>query len=205
MLLAVTPGSSSGSKAVMTPRRRRSRAFDSPHLAASLSSARNRGKEELLHEAELEIVESRRSRSRSVLSRLDYGWESDDSEAVLPGGWKRSPRKRKRRVYRPLQSEYDESENIALASTGVSERRDGRSWGVKEWKRLEKIFKAERTAWAEARDVRPVSNLSSPFWGWIQNVRVVQVEEWDADRVVSRFLDTEGVQSDLGGEWNRFV
>ena len=82
---------------------------------------------------------------------------------------------------------------------------NGRHWGVREWKRLERTYKAERIAWAEARDVRLVPKPSNPFLGWIRNVRVAPVEEWDADRVVSRFLGAEGIQSELGGEWDRFV
>lgn len=181
---------------VGTPRRRRTRPFDSPHFATA-SSARRLGKDELLHEAELEIVSSRRSRSRSSF-RTEIGYESEDSEVLLPGGWKRTPGKRKRSGPRLSQFPGD-------AAVRPVKSKGGRPWGVKEWRRLEKAYKAEKAAWIEKREFLPLPTANSPFLGWIRKGKAPELEEWDASKAVSRFMETEGVEGDLGGEWDRYV
>ncbi len=177
------------------PRRGNCRQFDSPHFA-TISSARQLGKDELLYEAELEIVATRRSRSRSAFTG-GSGWESEESGLILPGGWKGTPRKRKRRDRSPVI--------VSRAGSSQPRKYAGRLWGVKEWKRLEKVYQAERLAWVEKRDIRPLPAPSSPFLGWIRSGKLLEVEDWDAERVVSRFLNDEGVEGELSGEWDRYV
>ena len=179
-----------------TPRHRKSRTFDSPHFA-NIPSTRKLGKDELLHEAELEIVASGRSRSRSFC-QTESGSESVESEMVLPGGWKRTPGKRKRRERPPTQS-------TGTAGSKALKGMTGKAWGVKDWKRLEKVYKAERADWVERREVRRLPPPSSRFLGWMRAGKLPEAQAWDAQRVVVRFLNEQAVEGDLSGEWDRWV
>jgi hypothetical protein len=111
---------------------------------------------------------------------------------VLPGGWKSTPGKRKRREHRSPQASDEPSARRA-------EVNNGRPWGVKEWKRLEKLYKVERAAWMEKRMIQPLPAAGSPF------LKARAVEEWDAENVVNRFLKDERVVGDSNGEWDRYV
>ena len=198
-LLPSTPGT----PVTHTPRhgRTKSRQYESKHFA-TLESARKLSRSELLYEAELELVSSRRSRSRSRgLSLADSpgGWESDESELPLPGGWKKTPRKRKRaRSHGP--STLSQPRSVGSGDHDNDRIVDkSRSWGVPEWKRLEKTFRAEKDMWLKERDIKPL-----PGWiGWAKRALGVgqpEAEEWDNNRVVQAFIKAERAQG-LGGEW----
>lgn len=127
----------------------------------------------------------------------ETGWESDESLA-LPGGWKVTLGKRKRSTRRiaPLTPK---SATVSQSGAG-----DGKAWGVPEWKRLEKVFRAERERWIGERDIRPLPTIDSPrgILGWMGR-KVPEVKEWDPEWVVERFLREEGMQVDAEGEWAR--
>lgn len=200
-----------------TPRSEgRRRKWESKHFN-TVESARKLNRDELLYEAEFEIVASRRSRSRSRAKSLsgasERGWESDETEYALPGGWKPTPGKRKRSrsvrarpVALPSVKESDSTGGGAVAGvTGeekqkenVGEKDASRPWGVPDWKRLEKVFRAEKEAWKAEREVKPLPGL----FGWARKAwkGEPEVKDWDNGRVVSRFLGEEKAEG-LSGEW----
>lgn len=187
-----------------TPRSgRKQRQYESKHFA-SLDSARKLNRDELLYEAELEIVQSRRSRSRSRAKILGLdstasGWESDETELALPGGWQKTPgqkRKRAKSIHRSSRTNVLDA--APVVSSERETREDGRPWGVAEWKKLEKVYRAEKEAWVKEREIKPLPG----FFGWAKKALIGsnEVKEWDNERVVKRYLDEEDAHG-LGGEW----
>lgn len=147
-----TPGPRDRSRArslgaLETPRSARRRSVhETPHhsrFSDSIESSRLISKEELLHEAELELVASR--------SRPGTPFAADSPMRHIPGAWAATPRgrtpKRKRDsdeqergeaqpgLEAPFQhhSRYD--------SSTYEGNVDGRSWTKRDWKHLEKVFK----------------------------------------------------------------
>lgn len=130
-------------------------------------------KEELLHEAELEIVGSHR-RSRSLTRFTD-----NDTPLRIPGGWHKTP-KRKR-------ENSDEVDPTTTSSKG---------WTVVDWRRLDKIYKAEHVKFTSQRETRPM-----PGWSpWPRSKPTAT--EWDRMRVVNAFYaETGKPESERVGEW----
>jgi hypothetical protein len=184
-----------------TPRRR------SVHESAffdTIDSAMKLTRDELLHEAELEIVAGRRGRSASVFSTMSNATAATAatgySELPLPGGWVRTPkRKRSRPPPQEMKDKRLAPKTVPpVDSSGISR---GRGWGVPEWKKLEKVFRAEREAWVKEREIKP---LPGGLVGWarVASVGPPKVVEWDGKRVTNRFLNEEGVK-ESEGEWSR--
>ena len=173
--------------------------FESIELSRQIDHA------DLLHEAELEIVASRRSRSRSrarSVRDLDEGYATDGTPLRLPGGWRSSPTKRKREAPSNPNEHETALQEIRIASSSRMGG-DDRPWGVGEWKRLEKVYKSEKIAWTAEREIKALP--SSPGWlGWAKTkltaIAVPKASEWDSDRVLRRFIQDERAEG-LGGEW----
>jgi hypothetical protein len=153
-----------------------------------LDATRREDKTELLYEAELEIVSSRRSRSRSM-SRF-RGVSEAATELPLPGAWIGTPkRKRSALANPPLHVEQTPT------------------WGVSQWKKLEKVFRAEKEIWVTKRSVKA---MPGGFIGWARmstfGPPAAVAKPWDPTRVVDRFLEEQGVKVDEQvGDWSRYV
>ncbi len=152
-----------------------------------LDASRREDKTELLYEAELEIVSTRRSRSRSM-SRF-RGISEAPTELPLPGAWNGTP-KRKRSAH--LQIEAPKTSN---------------TWGVSQWKKLEKVFRAEREIWVTERNVKA---MPGGFIGWARmstfGPPAAVAVPWDPTRVVDRFLEEQGIsKKEQVGDWSRYV
>jgi serine/arginine repetitive matrix protein 2 len=131
----------------------------------------------------------------SVMTRLETPAPSDSPR--FPGGYVFTPAKRKREIPRPAKSEAASMLSKSTAGSG------GRPWSVKEWKALERIYKNERELWMSEREVKP---LPGGLVAWARRStmgREVDVAEWDAERVVRRFLAEQGVGETGKGEWER--
>lgn len=160
-----------------TPRRK---SFHTPQ-------SRRMDKTELLHEAELEIVSTRRSRSRSM-SRF-RGVSETPTELPLPGAWNGTPKRK-----RAAPSTETIGEDVAPT----------KAWGVSQWKKLEKVFRAERELWIKEREFK---SMPGGFIGWARRSTFGSpapvLKEWDPMRVVSRFVDEQKVAvGDQVGEWS---
>lgn len=178
-----------------TPRRK---SFQSTQFD-SIASSRKLDKTELLFEAELEIVASHRSRSRSrskSMSRFRGGSEAP-SEVYFPGGWVATP-KRKRSILPTIAPSPAVQSDAESRAEGTE-----RVWGVKEWKKLEKVYRVEREAWMKEREVKA---LPTGLLGWARRKTMsaaeVQAKEWDGERVVKRFEEEFVKDRDEGG-WSR--
>lgn len=154
---------------------------------------------ELLQEAELDIVAHRRaSRSVSVATSAIAPTEASDGDDLrLPGSFVFTPgRKRKAKTPR------------AARRPSVASPIEDRSWGVPEWKRLERCYREERKVWVEERTVRKAGKPShGGLLAWARRSQAAPVaKEWEDDRVVDRFIkDSKMAESDLTGEWERCV
>lgn len=156
-------------------------------------------RDELLQEAELDILAHRRS-SRSVsvaTSTVARTEASDDEDIRLPGSFVFTPG-RKRKVKTPRKS---------CRQSAIPFIED-RSWGVPEWKRLEHCYREERKAWTEERLVRKAGRPShGGLLSWARRSQVApQAKEWDDMRVVERFIaECKLTPEALTGEWERLV
>lgn len=178
----------SSSSTVATPKRTPSK-YRSDRFS-SIATASKLSKPELLLEAELEIVEARRSRSRSVSVAPSLVSDSP----YLPGGWIGTPAGVKRkRIY----------QEATPSVKGKEKMEDAAPWGVAEWKKLEKVYRSEREAWRKERQVKPLP--TGGLLGWARRASgahsAPKVEEWDGERVVERFLKEECKTAK--GEWDR--
>ena len=177
-------------------RRRTPRPFESPYFE-TIELSRHLTEEELLHEAELEIVASHRHRpwSRGQSQGRGDGYSSDGTEINLPGGWLSSAKKRKRSMSTARPSEPE-------ASPAISQGQPVRPWGVREWKKLEKVYRSERTRWSLEQDVARSPSTSWLSWATckLSTSMSSSSEDWDAERVVKRFIETEKAQGGVG-EW----
>jgi hypothetical protein len=168
-----------------SPRRR---SFHSARLD-KLDASRRGDKTDLLYEAELEIVSTRRSRSRST-SRF-RGVSEALTELPLPGAWNGTP-KRKRSAY-------------AHAGLGTTvQEKTTPSWGVSQWKKLEKVFRAEREVWVTEREVKA---MPGGFIGWARmstfGPPAPSAKVWDSMRVVERFIREQNIKdADQVGDWS---
>lgn len=209
--IALPSSSNPATNAPTTPgrRERRKSGFESKHFA-TLDSAKKLNRDELLYEAELEIVASRRSRSRSrarsVGGYSELGWESDETEVNLPGGWKVTPGKRKRGHTR--HKSHGPVSNPQATATRIEDlgvESVDRPWGVSEWKRLEKVYRAELAKWVKDRQVKPLPSSSS-WMGWAKRVvgseKESQAQDWDLQKVADRFQELEGCEG-WKGEWDQ--
>jgi serine/arginine repetitive matrix protein 2 len=158
-------------------------------------------KHELLLQAELDIVSSRRSRSRSksrARTVLPEEEDSDDlSEINLPGAWKSTPVKRKRRI--PSTAAQAATVPLAPAETCA-----GRPWGVAEWKKLERVYRAEKEAWVKEREIKALP-ASVGWLGWAKKAmrkEDVVIAAWEVSRVVEAFIKGEK-EGNLVGKWSR--
>jgi len=155
-----------------------------------LDATRREDKTELLYEAELEIVSTRRSRSRSM-SRF-RGVSEAATELPLPGAWNGTP-KRKRSALQHVQPSKPQPTTP--------------TWGVSQWKKLEKVFRAEREIWVTERSVKA---MPGGFIGWARmstfGPPAAVAKPWDPTRVVDRFLSEQAVKVDEQvGDWSRYV
>ncbi|KAK8847590.1 hypothetical protein IAR55_005449 [Kwoniella newhampshirensis] len=162
-----------------TPSRRRQ--------SASASTSRHIDKQELLHEAELDIVAQRRSRSRSMSrarSESVFSFATDDFP--VPGGYVRTPQSsgKRKRAPGPVLAPHEEVPTIATGK--------GKVWGISEWKKLEKVYRKEKEEWTKEREVK---SLPSGLMTWARRstfgVSAI-MKEWDVNRVVEKFLAEEG-------------
>jgi serine/arginine repetitive matrix protein 2 len=131
---------------------------------------------------------------------------ASEGSVYFPGGWVGTP-KRKRQTLAAIE----QSPAPATATKAVTDATaQGPNWGVKEWKKLEKIHRAEREAWMKEREVK---NMPSPGsmstsligWSWgkrksVNSPQEVKVKEWDIERVVERFMAENGGR---GADWTR--
>jgi serine/arginine repetitive matrix protein 2 len=169
-------------------------------------------KEELLAEAELEVVASRRSPSRprsiarSILAGEGYlSDESESPELALPGAWKRTPGKRKREQARATPGNQGDYEEIPMSSTDQCQ--NDKPWGVHEWKKLEKVFRAQREVWIKTRNIKPLPSTTFSFLTWSRRAmpaakEKVAVKEFDIENVLDVFIEEENAVG-FGGEWSR--
>jgi hypothetical protein len=140
------------------------------------------------------------------LGTTEGGYATDETELPVPGGWKVTPGKRKRSRDMDSRSAIGEpADETRRAGKGKGkeqeveeDRADGRPWGVAEWKRLEKVYRAEKEEWVKEREVKPLPGL----FGWARKALggTTEAKEWDNERVVKRFLDQEKAHG-LSGEW----
>lgn len=177
----------------------RRKSYTSHHFD-SVASAQKLSPEELLNEAELEIVvnepesivgtPARKRREGTAISAMSG--ISGITDLPVPGGWVRTP---KRKRSRQLETTAEEAQKTTLASTG-------KTWGIKEWKRLESVYRAEKDAWVKEREVRP---MPGGLMAWARRSTLGRPSEevvpWDEGRVVRRFLEIEGVEKGVEGAW----
>ncbi|WWD07444.1 hypothetical protein V865_005543 [Kwoniella europaea PYCC6329] len=194
-------------------------------LASSTKSTSHseREKRDLLNEAELEIVEShRRSRSRSKsmsvmrpereMSVMSFMTE----DYPVPGAFVKTPRLDSRKVISPMKRKRD---LVSVHETTENEddaQEQEERWGVKEWKRLEKVYRAEKETWIKEREIKklpvtgsatssPIPSIPGGLVAWARRStfgtpKEVQAKEWDIENVVKRFLDDERKE---GRNWDR--
>ena len=160
-----------------------------PHRK-SFNSSRRVDKTELLHEAELEIVSTRRSRSRSMSRFRGVSEAPTDLALALPGGWNGTPKRK--------HSALDQ-----LPPASVDEVRT-KTWGVSHWKKLEKVFRAERELWTREREVR---SMPGGFIGWARRSTFGSPapvsKPWDPMRVVERFCAEQSITgAKQMGDWS---
>lgn len=117
------------------------------------------------------------------------------TDLPLPGAWNGTP-KRKRRA--PTEAIAEEEEET---------RPTAKTWGVSQWKKLEKAFRAERELWVKEREVK---SMPGGFIGWARRstfgspAPVAKV--WDPMRVVDRFVAEQNVsEKEQVGEWSWYV
>nr|XP_018265263.1 uncharacterized protein I303_01623 [Kwoniella dejecticola CBS 10117]OBR87421.1 hypothetical protein I303_01623 [Kwoniella dejecticola CBS 10117] len=143
-------------------------------------------KRELLHEAELEIVEShRRSRSRSrSMSTLPlplpqatpvHNGGSKEREREMsvmsfmtedypvPGAFVKTPTSVKRKRNVPWQSRPEPDSVSAPAPQPELNPKVDEKWGVSEWKQLEKVYRTEKELWIKEREIK---NLPGGLVAW---------------------------------------
>ncbi|WWD00810.1 hypothetical protein V866_007747 [Kwoniella sp. B9012] len=185
-------------------------------LASSTKSTSHseREKRDLLNEAELEIVEShRRSRSRSrsmsvmrperEMSVMSFMTE----DYPVPGAFVKTPRLDSRKVISPMKRKRDLVPVHETAENEDEAQEKEERWGVKEWKRLEKVYRAEKETWIKEREIKklpvtgsptasPIPSIPGGLVAWARRStfgtpKEVQAKEWDSENVVKRFLDEE--------------
>ncbi|KAE8540464.1 hypothetical protein D1P53_003410 [Cryptococcus gattii VGV] len=180
-------------------------------------------KRDLLHEAELEIVSQRRSHSRSMSRAMSLSREWEASREVrreremsamtfmtedypIPGGYVKTPIKRRHsplpHPHRHFHSSFGRINTPGVVKGKAKERAN--TWGVSEWKRLEKTYRSEKEAWIKERELKA---LPGGLVSWARRATFgsnsrVEVEPWDAQRVVEKFLDGEGSKAG-NAEWDK--
>jgi len=125
------------------------------------------------------------------MSRL-RGVSEAATELPLPGAWNGTP-KRKRSALQHVQPSQPQPTTP--------------TWSVSQWKKLEKVFRAEREIWVTERSVKA---MPGGFIGWARmstfGPPAAVAKPWDPTRVVDRFLDEQGVKVDEQvGDWSRYV
>jgi hypothetical protein len=160
----------------------RSRFFDSEEVSRTIS------KNELLHEAELDIANSSMHYPRSV-SRLPSRTESP--ALAIPGGWTRTPKRKHR-------ESFEREHNVDIEHEAAEASFTERAWTVSDWRHLEKVYRAEHAKYLTERNVVPL-----PSWSpW--PTRPAAPTEWDPTRVIDAFVAKEGLkQSEMVGEFSR--
>jgi hypothetical protein len=114
------------------------------------------------------------------------------TELPLPGAWNGTPkRKRSGLSQAPLQSLREDQETTP-------------TWGVSHWKKLEKVFRAEREIWVTERQVKA---MPGGFIGWARmstfGPAAPVATVWNPMRVVDRFMDEQNIrQDDRVGDWS---
>ncbi|OCF33848.1 hypothetical protein I316_04560 [Kwoniella heveanensis BCC8398] len=139
-------------------------------------------KRELLHEAELEIVDSyRRSQTRSPsrgareLSVARSGMKGRGrsmsvmsfmtEDYPVPGGYIKTPKAKvpaqshqlmqsNRKRQRPVSATRADADESAEKDLAESSKAQKERWGVPEWKTLEKVYRREKELWTKEREVK---------------------------------------------------
>lgn len=111
----------------------------------------------------------------------------------IPGAWNGTP---KRKRYAPSKTIMEESENQSRITT--------KAWGVSQWKKLEKVFRAERELWTTERVIK---SMPGGFIGWARmstfGAPAPTMKEWDPMRVVIRFCEEQKIGADQQiGDWS---
>ncbi|OCF58592.1 hypothetical protein L486_03079 [Kwoniella mangroviensis CBS 10435] len=192
-------------------------------ISTKSTSHSEREKRDLLHEAELEIVEShRRSRSRSrSMSMMRTEREMSimsfmTEDYPVPGAFVKTPRPDSRKVISPMKRKRDlVSVHETIENEDDTQKKEER-WGVKEWKRLEKVYRAEKETWIKEREIKklpvtesptasPIPSIPGGLVAWARRStfgtpKEVHVKKWDIESVVDNFLDEEKKD---GRNWDR--
>ncbi|WVQ75859.1 hypothetical protein IAR50_005492 [Cryptococcus sp. DSM 104548] len=178
-------------------------------------------KRDLLYEAELELVSQRRSRSLSTSRAPSLAREWEEARGVremsvmsfrtddfpVPGGFVKTPLKRPRSPLPPSSLARHRSNPTHLhapATVKRSKSKSSKAWGVQDWKRLEKAFKASKEEWVKERGVKA---LPGGLISWArrstfgQSSVASEAKPWDAELFVAKFLEGEGEKANRE-EWN---
>jgi hypothetical protein len=154
-------------------------------------------RDELLQDAELDILAHRRS-SRSVsvaTSAAAPTLASDDEDIRLPGSF----------VFTPGRKRKAKSARRSLRQSSIPFIED-RSWGVPEWKRLERCYRDERKVWTDEREVKKAGRPShGGLLSWARRSQAApKASEWDDMRAVHRFIKDCNLSPEaLTGEWEQ--
>ena len=78
---------------------------------------------------------------------------------------------------------------------------------MSQWKKLEKVFRAEREIWVTERSVKA---MPGGFIGWARmstfGPPAAAAVPWDPTRVVDRFLEEQAIsEKEQMGDWSRYV
>lgn len=106
------------------------------------------------------------------------------TDLALPGAWNGTPiPKRKRHV-----ETVPEQAQVQPMTRG---------WGVSQWKKLERVFRAERELWTHEREIK---QMPGGFLGWARmstfGSPAPVMKVWDPTRVVDRFCTEQGLSVD---------
>ncbi|EJT47154.1 hypothetical protein A1Q1_04147 [Trichosporon asahii var. asahii CBS 2479] len=187
-----TPGPQERSRArsigaLETPQTTRPRgAHETPHsrFFDSIESSRLISKEELLHEAELELVGTSKSRPGTPFA-------ADSPMRHIPGAWAATPRGRTPKRKRD-SDEHTEGEPQPTLETPFQPHPrydsstyegnvDGRSWTKRDWKYLEKTFK-----YLASKAEGPGVNFEAVVDAFLKQTGKEPVGEWSREVLLMR-------------------
>lgn len=119
------------------------------------------------------------------------------TELALPGAWNGTPQAKRKRTA------HAHSYDGALQPV-VEENKTTPTWGVSQWKKLEKVFRAERELWVTERQVK---TMPGGFIGWARmstfGPAAPVAKPWEPMRVVNRFMEEQNVpEDDQVGDWS---
>jgi hypothetical protein len=104
------------------------------------------------------------------------------TDLALPGAWNGTPKRKRPHAGVPQHETAQEVTKV---------------WGVSQWKKLEKVFRAERELWTHERQIK---QMPGGFLGWARmstfGSPAPTMKIWDPIRVVDRFCTEQGITSD---------